>query len=87
MITILLVAALSCPVTTIENWTKVWNAQDQKTLDGAKIRCGQMYPSAPCVKLFRKKDATTYNVICGAENDQPDPTGTPDQDDQETDYA
>ena len=54
-----------CPATKIDNWTKVWNEQDQKTLDGAKIRCGQIYPDAPCVKFFRKKDDTTYNVICG----------------------
>lgn len=65
MITLMLMMALSCPDTKIENWTKQWTDYDQKTLDHAKVRCSELYPEAPCLKLFRKKDSTTYNAICG----------------------
>ena len=65
--TIIATVALTatCPKTRIENWTKVWTKRDQQTLDTARKRCGEIYPDAPCVKMFRKKDETTYNVICG----------------------
>lgn len=59
-----------CPKTVIDNRTKIWNNQDQQTLNGAKQRCGQLFPDAPCLKLFRKKDATTYNAICGKEENE-----------------
>lgn len=55
-----------CPATTIQNLTDTWNKQDQTTYEGAIKRCGQLYPESPCLKLFRKKDATTYNAICGS---------------------
>lgn len=61
---LIMLLALACPQTRIENWTNEWNKQDQWTLDNAKKRCGQLYPDAPCVKMFRKKDESTYNVIC-----------------------
>lgn len=62
--------ALSCPASKIENYTKEWNRQDQQTFDHAKIRCAEIYPEAPCMKLFRKKDSTTYNVICGGKSER-----------------
>lgn len=57
--------AVSCPETKIVNHTKVWNEQDAKTLKSAKSRCSYYYPNSPCVKVFIKKDATTYNAVCG----------------------
>ena len=65
MSSLILITALSCPTPRIENYTKEWNKRDQATFDHAKIRCGQLYPEAPCLKMFRKKDNWTYNVICG----------------------
>lgn len=62
---ILTFAMANCPETKIVNHTKTWNEQDQKTLDRAKKRCGQLYPEAPCVKVFTKKDDSTYTVACG----------------------
>lgn len=65
MISLIVLAALGCPTTKIENHTKEWNKQDQWTFDRAKVRCGELYPEAPCLKLFRKKDSMTYNAVCG----------------------
>lgn len=56
---------LSCNEPKIENYTKVWNNADQLHLEFAKKRCPEIYPEAPCVKLFRKKEKLVYNVICG----------------------
>ena len=60
------IIVFSCHNPIIDNWTKVWNEEDAKTLKQAQIRCGEIYPDAPCVKLFRKKEELNYNVICGA---------------------
>ena len=54
-----------CPKTVVINYTKIWNDLDQKTLDGAKVRCGQKYPQSPCLTKFIKKDVNAYNAICG----------------------
>lgn len=67
MIRLLLLAALSCPKPEIINSSGYqWNSFDQKTLNRAKVRCGQLYPNSPCVKKFMKTDKMTYQVICGA---------------------
>ena len=72
MITIsslLIISALSCPKTVIVNATNLkWNKYDDQALSDAKKRCGELYPDAPCVKLFRKFNFQSYSVICGAEN-------------------
>ena len=60
-----IVLGFSCPATKVENYTNEWNEQDQKTFDGARLRCGELYPEAPCLKMFRKKDESTYNAVCG----------------------
>ena len=60
-----LLVAFVCPLTKMDNWTHEWTDYDRKTYEHAKIRCGELYPDAPCVKMFRKKDSLTYNVICG----------------------
>ena len=64
---LLLLLALSCPNTIIINQNKEpWNEFDAKTLASAKIRCGELYPDAPCVKKFYKRpDEQNYWVICG----------------------
>ena len=44
-----------------------WNAFDKQVLNKAKIRCGQIYPDAPCVKSFYKRPEQSYWVICRGE--------------------
>lgn len=61
-----LIFLLSCPPTKMENTSKYpWNDYDKKILTYMETRCGQVYPDAPCVKLFRKFDDQQYSVICG----------------------
>lgn len=55
----------NCYQTVIENRTGTWQEIDQKHLDQAKKRCGEIYPDAPCVKKFIKTEEQVYRVICG----------------------
>lgn len=67
---IAIVLALSCPVPTVENISgEPWNEGDQETLNISKIRCGQIYPEAPCVKWFQKRPDRAYRVLCGKTKD------------------
>lgn len=61
----LALSAAQCPETIIDNRTNEWTPYDMQTLARARVRCGEIYPDSPCVKKFIKKDASTYNVICG----------------------
>lgn len=67
MISLLLAAAInSCPVVKMENKTKFpWNDFDKASLRKAQDHCGTIYPSSPCVKLFRKYGERDYSVLCG----------------------
>ena len=65
LIIYLALSASSCPVTIVENRTSVWNEYDQETLDRATLRCKEIYPDAPCLKKFTKKDELAYAAICG----------------------
>ena len=57
----------TCPKTEIRgNLTYGWDSYDQETLQMAKIRCGEKYPSSPCVKVFTKTGKRSYQVVCGA---------------------
>lgn len=50
-----------CPATLIVNDSGVpWTSFDQRTLDRAKQRCGQLYQRSPCLKKFVKRTATDY---------------------------
>jgi hypothetical protein len=67
LITLMSLAALSCPKTIMVNHTShPWNDHDRSVLETAKKRCGQIYPDAPCVKEFYKIDKQDYHVTCGA---------------------
>lgn len=59
------VNVIGCPQPVVENRSASWTKQDQQTYNHASFRCREIYPEAPCMKLFRKKDDSTYNVICG----------------------
>lgn len=63
---LLLTLALACPATKMLNYTKYpWNQHDKATLEVAKKRCGEIYPDAPCLKVFTKVGKQDYQVICG----------------------
>jgi hypothetical protein len=68
MITLFTLMALSCPDVKMQNVTKFeWNRYDMSILTQAKKRCGELYPDARCVKLFRKYGKQDYSVVCGKE--------------------
>lgn len=54
-----------CALTIIINLTPAWTTFDKQTLEHAKVRCGQLYPDAPCARVFTKKAELTYTVACG----------------------
>lgn len=65
MISILVGSLLYCQKVQITNLTKTWNKNDQESLELATRRCPEIYPEAPCLKYFIKKEDMLYNAICG----------------------
>lgn len=64
--TMALFLALSCSKPIMQNASKFpWNDYDKSILHQAQNRCGELYPEAPCVRLFRKFNKNQYTVICG----------------------
>ena len=64
--TLILLAALSCPKTIFINQTKdPWNDRDYSTYHTAQKRCNEIYEGYPCVKKFYKRPEQSYWVICG----------------------
>lgn len=70
-----LILISSCPVPEIINNTSTWVKFDQETLERARVRCGQIYPSAPCMKRFTKKAEREYSVMCGKDKEKNSRTG------------
>ena len=66
MINLIAFTMLSCPTTKIVNHTDVWSEYDKSVLNTAKVRCNEIYPGSPCVKVFIKKEEQLYNVVCGS---------------------
>ncbi len=60
-----LLILLSCPKTIVINKTSEWTAFDQKSLETAKVRCGELYERSKCAKVFYKLADKRYQVICG----------------------
>lgn len=57
--------ALSCAEPKLINASKEpWTKFDRKTIQTAKVRCGQIYKESPCVKVFKKTRPRTYVVVC-----------------------
>ena len=66
MIVVLLTALSVCPTTLMENRTSFpWNDYDREMLRYSEKRCGEIYPDASCVVLFRKWGKQDYSVVCG----------------------
>lgn len=57
-----------CAETKIVNYTDLpWNSHDQKHLEIAQKRCGELYKNSKCLKEFRKRTSSDYSAICGKE--------------------
>ena len=65
MIIPIIILALNCPNPKVINKTKTWVKLDEQTFNRAKKRCGEIYPEAPCLKTFIKKEERAYQAICG----------------------
>lgn len=69
MIILSLLLNLSCSEPIMKNESEQpWNTHDYKILRNVKVRCGQIYQDAPCVKLFWKTGVQSYKVVCGHED-------------------
>ena len=67
----IILLTLSCPQVKMVNVSGYpWNSYDRKELRYARKRCGEIYPDAKCVKLFRKFGKRDFTVICGAEENK-----------------
>lgn len=65
---ILTIATLACAAPQIVNTSGfAWNAYDDEMLAKAKVRCGELYTDARCVRWFKKWGQRDYSVICGKE--------------------
>ena len=62
MITMLLLICTAPQMINTSN--EAWNTKDYKTLQISQKRCKQLYPEAPCVKLFHKTEPRVYRVLC-----------------------
>ena len=60
---------IQCQPVMIQNQTPRWDPSDEKALIRANVRCGEIYPEAPCLKKFYKLDENRYSALCGAKND------------------
>lgn len=66
VVTTMLYTSLGCPPTKIVNNSgEAFNQKDLQTLEKTKKRCGQLYKTSPCTKVFIKKTPNDYRVICG----------------------
>ena len=53
-----------CPIAKIINKTNEWLPIDEENFKIAINRCKVLFPEAPCLKTFVKKEKLVYNVIC-----------------------
>lgn len=61
-----IVTADTCPrVHIVEPVDEPWTQRDQRILDTAKVRCGQIYKDSPCLISFEKVTTGQYRAICG----------------------
>lgn len=69
MLTLILLASLTCPATSIINRTNIWNDQDDKALSQAVKGCARSYERSPCLKEFTKVEESVYTALCGAKSE------------------
>jgi hypothetical protein len=63
---LLLAAALVCPLTVTKNYTTTWTKLDENARAGAKVRCGFLYRKSPCLVKFIKLGERRHQAVCGA---------------------
>lgn len=56
---------LICAATLIFNTKSSWSQEDDKNLLQAQKRCEQIYPDAPCLVRFYKREPQVYWAVCG----------------------
>lgn len=57
------VVTRSCP--KVRDIGGPFTTVDKQNKEVARKRCGEIYPSSPCLKVFAKMAAYTYRAICG----------------------
>jgi hypothetical protein len=57
------VVTRSCPL--VKKIGGPFTPVDKQNMEVARKRCGEIYPSSPCLKVFAKMAAYTYRAICG----------------------
>lgn len=69
MLRLILVVNLICPEPLVLNKTGTWVELDAKTFSRAKIRCGELFRDAPCLKVFEKVQDRLYRATCSKPGD------------------
>lgn len=66
MTSLILYAALSCGIPTIENRSWKWTPRDEEMVRVATRRCKEEYPNNPCLVRFVKISEGRWSAVCGA---------------------
>jgi len=53
-----------CPETRLIGFNTTPTIQEVKDLNQAKKRCNELYPDAPCLKSFEKREEQVFWAIC-----------------------
>lgn len=77
MISLILLASLTCPDPIIINRTDVFDSADVSNLEVAKTGCKRHYSENHCLHYFVKKAESTYQAICVNVENWDDPTLPP----------
>ena len=54
----------TCPETKLIGFDAELTQQETANLNQAKKRCGELYPDAPCLKSFEKREEGVFWAIC-----------------------
>jgi len=58
----------ACPETNLIGFDAPLTQQETANLNQAKKRCGELYPDAPCLKSFEKREEGVFWAICAGAN-------------------
>jgi hypothetical protein len=58
---------LLCSQTKLIGFEQGMTSDDRTSLKSATGRCKEIYPDAPCLKVFEKRSERAYRAICGKE--------------------
>jgi len=57
--------SVNCPETLLIGFNSPLTIQETESLQQAKARCGEIFPDAPCLKSFEKREENIFWAICG----------------------